>query len=98
MEVDTYTDFQVDIAEITKNDTNEEVTITMTKRKKCYPSGKELICNFGDNFADDVEWFKNGNPFPLFLDNYSQGEVGMKANMLKKQKEKQQKKSASKKK
>ncbi|KMQ87599.1 hypothetical protein RF55_13074 [Lasius niger] len=93
MEIDTRTDFQVGIAEITKNDTNEEVPIIMTTRKK-YPSGKELFCNFGDDFADDDEWLINGNPFPLFFDNYSQGEVGIKA---KKQKEKQQKKSASKK-
>lgn len=79
MEVDTHTDFQVEIAETTKN-TNEEIaTITMTHRK-CYPSGKELFCNFGDKFADDDEWLNNGNPFPLFHDNYSQGEVEMTAN------------------
>lgn len=49
----------------------------MTKRKNCYPSGKELFCNFGDNFEDDDEWLNNENPFPLFLDNCSYGKLAI---------------------
>jgi len=85
MEIDT---------DATKNNTTEEVaTITTATRKRCYPSGKELFCNFGDHFADD-EWLNNGNLFPLLLDNYSQKEVEIKANRIKKQVEKPPKKSA----
>ena len=89
MEVETHIDFQVNVEETKNNNTNEEeATIKMTTRKRCYPSGKELFCNFGDDFADD-EWFNNENHLPLFLDNYSQKE--MKANTIKKTNKKPQK-------
>ncbi|XP_025264887.1 uncharacterized protein LOC112638072 [Camponotus floridanus] len=92
MEVETHGDFQVNVEEINNNNTNEEVAKKkITTRKRCYPSGKELFYNFGNDFADD-EWFNNENPLPLFLDNYSQKEV--KANMIKRR-VKTQKKSAS---
>lgn len=92
MKVDT--DFQVDVSDATKNNTTEKIaTITTATSKSCYPSGKELFCNFGDDFTDDDKWLNNGNPFPLLLDSYSHEEVEMKANTIKKQIEKPQKKS-----
>lgn len=89
MEVENHNDFQVDVAEAKKNSTNCEVaTISNATPKRCYPSGKELFYNFGDDIADD-EWFNNKNPPPLFWSNYSQEE--MEANMPKKRIEKPKK-------
>jgi len=54
MEVETHADFQGNVEEVKNNNTNEEVaTKKIATRKRCYPSGKELFCNFGNDFADD---------------------------------------------
>lgn len=94
MQVEMHADFQVNVEEVKNNNTNEEVaTIKIATRKRCYPSGKELFCNFGNDFADD-KWFNNENPLLLFLDNYSQKEVT--ANIIKRRVKTQKKVCSSK--
>ncbi|CAL1672563.1 unnamed protein product [Lasius platythorax] len=86
MEVDHT--FEINIAETTRNNRNEEVVLTTNK--KCYPSGKELFGNFGSELTDDEEWLNKENQCPLFVDNYFQ-EVEIKTKVHKKRKEKLQK-------
>ena len=68
MEVETHIDFQVNVEETKNNNTHEEeARIKMTTRKRCYPSGKELFCNFGDDFADPKQ---QKNVFLTFLKTF----------------------------